>query len=166
MGRISIKTAGFIIFAFCMPIVASLLFFGCGETECSESAKTALYVNFYKKSNNAAYTDTLSVYGLENDSILYKEAKVKSLELPLRLNSDTTTYVFSFFSKVDTVTVTVNDTVAFIHRNNEHFISEACGCAMFYVIEDVYFTRGHIDSISVQNKTITNEIQENIRIFF
>ena len=164
MGRISIKTAGFIVFVFCIPIVSSLLFSGCEETECSESAKTALYVNFYKKSNHAEHTDTLSVRGLTNDSLLYEGVAKKTLELPLRINADTTIYVFSFLLNAkDSI---VNDTVTFIHRNNEHFISEACGCAMFYVIEDVYFTRGHIDSISVQNKTITNEIQENIRIFF
>ena len=146
-------------------LIGTLIFLGCGETECSESTKAALYVNFYKKSNNAVHTDTLSVYGLSNDSIVHKEAAAKSLELPLRLNTDTTSYVFSFLVNA-TDSIVVNDTVTFIHRNNEHFISESCGCAMFYVIENVKSTHLHIDSISIQNTTITNEIRENIRIFF
>ena len=163
MGQISIKTPVLTLLVCCMATVGTWILHGCGETECSESTKTALYVNFYKKSTHAAHTDTLSVYGLNNDSLLYEKTITKSLELPLRLNKDTTIYVFGFSKAGDT---TVNDTVTFIHRNNEHFISEICGCAMYHVIEEVYFTRRHIDSISVQNKTITNEIQENIRIFF
>jgi len=162
MGQISIKTL--IVGVLCMAIIGILILPGCGETECSESTKTAVYVNFYKKSNLAAHTDTLSVYGLSNDSLLYKEKAEKSLELPLRLNSDTTVYVFRFL--LNAKTDFINDTVTIIHRNNERFISESCGCAMFYIIDDVNFTRGHIDSISVNDTTVTNEKRENIRIFF
>ena len=152
------------IVIFCTPALGTLLLPGCGEVECIESTKTILYANFYKKSNHAEHTDTLSVRGLTNDSLLCEGVAKKMLELPLRINEDTTIYVFSFLLNAkDSI---VNDTVTFIHRNNAHFISENCGCAMFHVIEDVIYTRRHIDSISLQNKSVTNEIQENLRIFF
>ncbi|MCL1943441.1 MAG: DUF6452 family protein [Candidatus Azobacteroides sp.] len=164
MGQILKPASPCVIIACCVIMVCSSLFFGCGETECSESTTTALYANFYQKSDNASHADTLFVYGLGNDSLLYDSVRTATLTLPLRLKENTTAYVFKFITR--SATEVVNDTVTFIHQNNEHFISASCGCAMFYTIDTVIYTRRHIDSIAVNNKAIVNEPRENIRIFF
>lgn len=153
----------------CAVIIASSVFFACSDSECSESTVTDMNVNFYKKSNNAAFTDTVTIFGLldggiEYDSILYNAQRLKSVTLPLRLDNDSTSFVFNFLTAAGILWA--QDTITFVHRNDPHFISEACGFVMYFKLDTVIYTTDHIDSISVNNNMITNDPSENIRIFF
>jgi hypothetical protein len=121
------------------------------------------------KSNNAAFTDTVTVYGLLDeasryDSVLYNNQRLKSASLPLRLDKDTTSFVFNFLTTAGVLWT--QDTITFVHQNNPHFISEACGFVMYFTLDTVIHTTNRIDSISVNNNKITNDPSENIRMFF
>ncbi len=156
----SIKKVLQVIFIACVPVILFCFISGCGgETECEESTITSLYANFYQKGTLATYTDSLAVHGFQNDSLLYDTANIKSLTLILKLNSDTTIYVLDFLTKG-------KDTITFVHENSPHYISETCGCTMFYNIDSVIYTSHYIDSLSVINKNIINEPRENIQLFF
>ena len=135
---------------------------GCNETECSESKTTILWANFYN-SDLSMHSDTLAVYGLNINSMLIDTSVMKNISLPLKLTESSTSFVFDFFSKNDELRA--KDTILFIHKNSEHFISEACGCVMFFSIDTIIHTKHKIDSIAIRNKNITNEEQENIQIF-
>ncbi|MCD7973561.1 MAG: DUF6452 family protein [Candidatus Azobacteroides sp.] len=140
------------------------LFFSCGDTECSESTNATLAAVFYIDEDNISSGDSLLVYGLHNDSLLIKVSTPTIINFPLKLEEHTTSFVFDFTG--DLQVDLVKDTVRFFHQNSPHFISEACGCAMFYTIDSIRYTRHKIDSIAVVNKDIINEELENIQIFF
>ena len=161
MGKILKKIAPFLLIT-CL----SLGFMACDETECTESTVVEFNGNFYRKRDNTAYTDTLSIYGINapNDSILKDTAAIKTITLPLKLTDTETAFLFDFVNRAKASFI--KDTISIFHQNNVHFISDACGCAMFFSIDSIAYTRHKIDSIAINSKDVINEPQENIQLFF
>lgn len=159
MGKV-LKIAGIIL-----CFIQAAFLFSCDDSECSESVDTIMLVNFYDKTKFTLHNDTLAVWGLQNDSLLQDTTNnLNSLKLPLRMVDTGTTFIFDFVHPRDSFYVT--DTIEFMHTNNVHFISEACGCAMFFVLDSIKYTRNYIDSIAINQHEITNELIENIQVFF
>ena len=161
MGKILRKFI-YLFFAVC----SSLVYVSCDETECTESSIVEFSGNFYRKRNNAAYTDTLAIYGIKapNDSLLVDTVAIKGIALPLKYAGTETTFVFDFINRAKAGFV--RDTVSVFHQNNVHFISDACGCTMFFTIDSIAYTRHKIDSIAINSKDVINEPKENIQLFF
>lgn len=144
----------------------SFSFIACDETECTESTVVEFYGNFYNVRDNTVYTDTLAIYGIgaPNDSLLIDSMSIKSISLPLKLTDTETSFVFDFINRAKAAIV--RDTVFVYHQNNVHFISDACGCVMFFSIDSIAYTKHKIDSIAINLKDVINEPQENIQLFF
>ncbi len=161
MGKILTKTGLLLLFSF--------LLFSCNEDGCTESTDVNMNVYFYSASTRMAFTfDSLSVLGIgqPKDSLLYnKSTSVKTLALPLHISGTTTAYLLNY-GKSNGASVALSDTIRIFHQNRSQFISKDCGCSVFATIDSIRYTRHRLDTVIVVNQEITNQIAENVQIFY
>lgn len=167
------KTRLRILFAFfASGLVAGLA--GCSGNECYENHSALPLATFYGfPSMQSVNLNRVEIYGIgaPGDSVLYSPQTLGQAYLPFRLWQDTTQYVFAYLGEIPDSIAAVHpelvprDTVTFIYRPKEWFVSPACGAMYFYDMDTVCHTRFLIDSISY-NKVITNENVTNIQMFF
>lgn len=99
--------------------------------------------------------DSLTLFGLGNDSIILNNSKsVASVNLPLRTDTTVTTFVLQYSD--------LRDTFRVVHTNREQFVSLACGCFVYHDIDTVIATSNLVDSITIINQTIENHVQDNV----
>lgn len=103
--------------------------------------------------------DSLSVWGLGSDSVLYDNRKnVTSLLLPLRGDTTITKFLMVLHGSTDTITV--------YHQNTNTFISLACGCFIYHTIDTVLCSSALLDSVQILNTAVENYEQDNVRLYF
>jgi hypothetical protein len=137
------------------------------DGECRKDRDVLLAANFYVVDYDSvtlvyitkSYSDTITIFGLGNDSVLSDSINIKSISLPLKPFESTTKFVFQVLNKTP-------DTIAFIHKNEEYFLSLECGELVFHTLENVEFTTNQIDSVLIMDKDITLNKTENIKIYF
>jgi Family of unknown function (DUF6452) len=143
-------------------ILSGLILFilSCTPESCFEETSALLKATFYKAGSNTPNTaDTLTVYGIGNDSLIYDKAlKVSTIKLPLDASSRTSGFVI----KINEIT----DTLIFTYSSYPHLISKECGITFFYNLESYSVNGTKIDTIIFRNNKITNLNEENIRIFY
>ena len=149
-------------------VIASIAWvtFSCEEF-CEESTRTAVVVNFYSSANDASLNVNVEIRGVENDSLLYRQASRSQVLLPVNPASN----VMSFTIKNDTLSV---DTVIFHYTKHYGFISSECGCAIFAEIQgEPERTENTITNVVVTNQKVTTVSyrqgiinDENIRIYY
>lgn len=145
----------------CVLIIA-----GCtSDGECRQTVKVSLGVDFYcMELYNDTFeprtlTDTVTVFGLNNDSLLANEKLASNIRLPLKPFATQTTYIFERKNLLP-------DTINFIYENENNFISLECGCLVFHKIIDIEHTYYNIDSVAVTNDFIADDHTKNIKIYF
>lgn len=142
-------------------LLITLSLVSCAEDGCQESRIVKVNARFFDKASNEPMALTLTLKGVDNDSLLLNSAsKVSMFELFLKQDTSVTAYVLSF--PADDVD---NDTLFIRHINKDKVISMDCGCATFSTIESVYYSRHTIDSLVLINKAIGTSDEENIRIY-
>lgn len=147
---------------------------GCSNSECYDNHSALPLASFY----NVATFQQVSIQGLEiygigapGDSILYTTQSLSQAYLPFRIWQDTTQYVFAYYGMVpDSIAsaypeVVPRDTLTFIYKPKEWFVSPACGAMYFYEMDTIKHSSLLIDSVSYKD-IITNENISNIEIFF
>lgn len=109
--------------------------------------------------NAVLIIDSLTVKGLDSDSLIYNNSKkVKSIALPLRIGNTETAFEF----RINNIT----DTLYFQHSNNDqYFISLECGCVVAHEILRISTTAHFSDSIIINNKDVNNIETTHIQIF-
>lgn len=140
-----------------------LLLFSCTEGSCFEETESYLKASFYTGdvTPKPFAPDSLTLYGLNNDSIIYyKSAKVQPALIPLNASTDSCTFIIKING--------VADTIKFHYSSYPHLISKECGYTFYHQLPDSVraYTRHAIKKIYTANKTITNLNVENIRIFY
>ena len=142
-------------------LLITLSLVSCAEEGCQESRIVKVNARFFDKASNEPMALTLTLKGVDNDSLLLNSAsKVSMFELFLKQDTSVTAYVLSF--PADDVD---NDTLFIRHTNKDKVISMDCGCATFSTIDAVYYTKHTIDSLVLINKAIGTSDEENIRIY-
>jgi len=156
--KINFLNSGMIL----LLLLAILTLVSCAEEGCQESRIVKVNARFFDKASNEPLALTLTLKGVDNDSLLLDSVvKVSSFELFLKQDTSFTAYVLSFpAGDVD------NDTLFIRHINKDKIISMDCGCATFSTIESIYWSRHTIDSLAIRNKVIGTSDEENIRIYF
>lgn len=131
------------------------------DDQCRKESIVNMEITFYNDSTlKKASVDSITIYGVDNDSILYNNQKsVSSVALPLQKTKNETQYVFTNGKYTDTLTIQ--------HTNSDNFISIECGCFVYHNITDVHSKKTWIDSIAVINPdvTTTNYEDEHLQIF-
>jgi len=137
-----------------------ILLSSCTTGSCFEETECYVKASFY---NNTTRTppDSLTLYGLNKDSILYKHAvSIQPALIPLNASTDSCTFVLMING--------VTDTIEFFYTNYPHLISKECGYTFYHHLDTIMpLNQFHsIKRIEYINQTITNLNAENIRIFY
>lgn len=125
-----------------------------------------MVVNFYASDTRAARTmDKMSVQGVDNKEMVYKEAKISVALCPLDPTTDITSFVFTNDTIADTITIN--------YTRNPGFISSECGCVDYSDILEIQTTHHSIKEVEVTNPSVTTVSYradvvnaENIRIYY
>lgn len=144
-----------LIFIFVLFIVA------CAEDEtCRERTTVTLNGSFFQHGTTTAlFVDSISVYGLGIDSMIYNSRKnAARISLPLNPNADISVFVL--------VSNSVNDTVRVIHSNQDFFISYHCGTVITHKLDTVLTTRHQIKDIKIVTHDINTTDVQHLQIFY
>ena len=147
----------------------AIMLIACNTSDdCREETDVKLIVDFMTRSydsNTSTYKnttlaiDSLWVKGLSIDSLIYNNKKsIRSVALPLRINSQQTAFVFRFNNITDTIFIQHNN-------NDQYYISLECGCIATHEILEVSTTAHFSDSIIINNKDVKNIETTHIQIF-
>ncbi|GHT23807.1 hypothetical protein FACS189430_07670 [Bacteroidia bacterium] len=152
------------ILSYALKVLLVLLVCSCEEF-CEESTRTAMVVKFFSAETNLESTFTgVSIQGLGNDSVLYRNASLTTALCPLNPGADTTAYLISIGDVTDTLTV--------FYERQPAFISSECGCVAFAEIATttqtnhlnfkVEIANPNVGQVSYRNNVVN---AENIRIY-
>jgi hypothetical protein len=133
----------------------------CTPESCVEKTDSLLDVSFYVFSTRKAKPpDSLTVYGLgfETNKIYSASKQVKFASLPLNSASDNSVFIIKIDNLVDTLSV--------FYSSYPHLISKECGYTFYHDLDNVVHSRNAIDSVWINNRTVTNLDEENIRIYY
>lgn len=101
--------------------------------------------------------DTVSVYGVPTDSVLiYQGKNVHQIDLPLRGDTTITQYRLDWKG--------LSDTISIHHTNDYQYISFACGCFVYHVIDSVWSTHHFIEKFYITDSDVQEKGGENMRI--
>jgi len=141
-------------------IILSLL--SCTPESCLEETQSFLKASFYSGEETVKLTapDSLSLYGLNRDSIIYdNKTGVQPALIPLNASTESSKFIIIING--------VTDTVEFRYSSYPHLISKECGYTFYHHLDTApVHTKHLIDTIYLSNETITTLNVENIRIFY
>jgi hypothetical protein len=142
-------------------LIVVIFFYSCASESCLEDTTSYVNAAFYKTGTNKPYApDSITIYGLGNESSkLYNKAiNVLSVKLPLNASAVSCGFVM----KVNNIT----DTIHFKYSNYPHLISKECGIGYYFTLDSCKMTGNVVDTVIIRNKNITTFNDENIRIYF
>jgi hypothetical protein len=146
-------------------ILSGFIFFliSCTPGSCFEDTKSSLKATFYtniSEISKPVAPDTLTLIGLNRDSVIYKKAlKVQPALIQLNPSSSSSSFLITING--------VTDTITFWYSSYPHFISKECGYTFYNHLDSIPIKNFKlIKDIYISNPTITNLNAENIRIFY
>ncbi len=165
-----LRSATRYVFLLAFPLI-SLSFYSClNEEVCEDVATVPVRVGFYEV-DTASTTpakislDSLTLYGLGKDSIIYNnQLNVSQVEFPLNSIRDSCAFILRM-PDVEGLSVYPYDTLWFYYRRIPNLISMDCGFVTFYDLTSVTYTTNHIDSLVIEDSNVSNSIDEHIKIF-
>jgi hypothetical protein len=104
--------------------------------------------------------------GVDNDSILYNNAWLSAICLPLHSNSNITDYKFVLPTRIEGKETPDTIILHIEHTPLPQLISEECGCTMYHTINNATLENNTYDfKILVTNPNVVNDDTEtNIKI--
>lgn len=115
-----------------------------------------LKASLVNSSTKDALTSNVTVLGIGLDSLWVYNTGMKEIMLPLSAN-DTTSYLVSFDSKIDTIT--------FIHETDQKYISMESGFYFEFKLRSIDYSHNRIDSIQITDSLVTKKWHENIKLY-
>ncbi len=145
-----------------VSIILISLFFSCATDVCNQRTAWPAQAGFYKISSlgkdSVVTADSLSLWGLNNDSLIYTNLNKKTIEFPLAIANSSSTFVFKIKSKYDTITV--------YHTNTPYLISKQCGYGYQQEIDSVVYTQHLFTKITWKVPQADKNDKENIQIYY
>ena len=153
-----------------IPLIALLLIVGlvlaaCND-QCGENKNAIPLAGFYVAGDpeQAVRVDSLEVRGIgaPGDSIWSPASDTKQqLYLPFRIDSDTTTYLFT----MNISGYSLSSEVTFVYSRTPRFADAECGVNYIYDIKKIECTGNLIDSVTCPSGFIDNTNIENLKIY-
>lgn len=112
-----------------------------------------------QKGHIVKYTswDSITVELLGEYNLLFDNGKsISKLPMPLLPDTTISTFLITFHEQTDTLFVE--------HTPRQHFVSLACGCAIYHTITAAWSTDPRVDSVQIINANVENAVQENLCI--
>jgi len=115
-----------------------------------------LQVSILNSSTKAKVSQNVTIWGVDQKYLWVKDTVVQEILLPLSSN-DTTSFVISFNSKIDTITL--------IHETMQKFASMETGFYFEYKLQSINYTNNQIDSMLITDSLVTKKWNENIKLY-
>lgn len=115
-----------------------------------------LQATFLNSSTKGTVSQSVTVWGSGQEFLWIKDTLLQKILLPLSAN-DTTSFVISFDSKIDTIT--------FIHQTMQKFDTMESGFYFEYKLQSIDYTNNQIDSILITDSLVTKKWNENIKLY-
>lgn len=152
--------------AYLSLFLLSLGLFSCSDDKiCSEKKDAFMEVDFVEISGQTEENVTLPALSViatkQPDSLLYINANVQKILLPLDPNNTET----EFYIQPDTL-VDVGDVFKVKYSADLEFISSGCGFAHTFKIDTIITTFNEIDSIAVVSPEVNTIDGTNVKIYF
>lgn len=133
---------------------------------CGENMNAIPLAGFYVagEKDEQVRVDSLEVRGIgaPSDSILSSPSETKTqLFLPFRIDSDTTSYLFT----MNVQGYSLASEVTFVYSRTPRFAEAECGVSYIYDIKKIECTGNLIDSVTCPGGFIDNTNIENLRIY-
>jgi len=146
-----------------IPVLSGLIIilYSCAQASCFDETESYLKASLFNMSfGKIVAPDSLTLYGINRDSIIYNKVADLTLALiPLNDTAQSSTFVI----KINGIT----DTIEFLYSSYPHLISKECGYTYYHHLDTLpKFTKHIISDISVKSSTITNLKIENIQISY
>jgi hypothetical protein len=139
-----------------------LILFSCTPESCFEETESFLKATLYKNETGKLQApDSLTVYGINLNSTIYKKARnVEIVLLPLNASTGSCKYIIIINGITDTLKVS--------YSSYPHLVSKECGYTFYHdlVSDSLTYTTNTIDSIYIRKSNITTFNEENMRIFY
>lgn len=144
-------------------LLLGALMVACSSVDCPvDNSVTTLYQIRNSDGTELTLTDTLTVKSTRNDgkdTIIYnKGISISEFALPISYLHPEDVLVFSFDNE-NNDSLHVADTVWIKKDDYPHFESVDCNTTYFHTITDVRFTCNYIDSIVINNPSVTYDSQ-------
>ena len=150
-------------------IITVIVLGGCDQSNLCISGQSSIQAGLYSPSEPEGRDTTLTgitLWGLNNDSILADSTRVNKLFLPADLNSDSCTFVMREDKLVGETVISYSDTLLFVYSRDLNYISGDCGFSYDIELDTVIHTNNIIDSVIIDNASVLyNENFENVKIF-
>ena len=137
-----------------------MFLYSCTTGSCFEETECYVKAGFYKNTTRTP-PDSLTLFGLNNDSLIYNhQASIQPGLIPLNSSADSCTFIIVINGE--------SDTIEFHYTNYPHLISKECGYTFYHHLDTIIpIEHFHsIKRIEYVNLTITNLNAENIRIYY
>ena len=143
-------------------LLLGVLLTACSSIDCPvESTVATLYQVRNSDGTELKLADTLTVATTRadgNDTLYNKGIGISEFTLPISYKHPEDVLVFSFDNQNNN-DLHVTDTVWVKKDDYSHFESVDCNAAFFHKITDVKYTRNYIDSIVINNPSVTYDSQ-------
>ncbi|MFY9152471.1 MAG: DUF6452 family protein [Prolixibacteraceae bacterium] len=136
-------------------IIILITIFACKEV-FEAPPQALLKATLLNSSTENAMSSDVIVRGLGLDSVWLSEFSIKEFKLPLS-TKDTTIFLISLDSKIDTVT--------FIHETTQKYASMETGFYYDFKLKAIKSTQNRIDSIQIIDSLVTKNWHENIKLY-
>lgn len=131
------------ILVYITSILTAVAAISC-TSECYVSRESKIGISLIDSTTyNAKKLNGLTVIGVGSDSILYNNANVSAIYIPLHINSNITDYKLILPTKVEGKATPDTIILHIDHTPAPQLISKECGCAMFH----------HINNVTLENNT-------------
>jgi len=145
-------------------ILSGLILFliSCTPESCFEETESYLKASFYSGDviPKLRAPDSLTIYGLNMDSVLYNKSRnVQPALIPLNASASSSIFIIIING--------ISDTLEFRYSSYPHLVSKECGYTYYHNLDtNRIFTKHKIINIYYGKRNITTINEENIRIFY
>ncbi|HPT11185.1 MAG TPA: DUF6452 family protein [Bacteroidales bacterium] len=145
----------------CLPVIIALAVTACTSANCVEDTDPLVATNIYssvKKKTVTCDSIIVTAKSTAGDTIITKEKAVSLFTFTLDPANTQSTLLF----KLDNVT----DTVVITYTSSPYYISSACGYTICHRITALTSTDNIIDSLVLENKSVTLDGKSNLRLYY
>lgn len=150
----------------------SLGFLGCEKDDiCAEEDPNtqAVIIEFYNKNKPKETKVPENLLAYVDGYELAIKATGNSINLPLMIDANTTTWNLVLNGNDDNATNNIVDQITFNYEVEQQYVSKACGYKANFILNEtngVVTTHNWINSIEIVNSNIVNPNEVHIKIFF
>lgn len=89
---------------------------------------------------------------------LADQQTLSNISLPIKPDADECAYAITYQGQTDTLYLA--------YTREETYVSLACGCAVFALLDSVYSSTRFIDSLEVLNTAVSTAAEKHIKLYF